>query len=291
MIVFILLIKLVFLKKMSAPTDLVTSNASILTSVNRLVNYDPGNIQWRGGDATEPLSAHMHIESNATVTAAAYQFLGTTAQTDPSCTTSNREMWIISTSDEDGPAVGQTGALTVYCKLITAAGADAWVLATMNGTTAVSLGSSYLTCEAIIVASVGSTGSNVGHITVGANATPTNDVVCQLYNVATRVVGPLFQIYNRVTNGVFLKKLRFTTERAGPFRLIITVHCTDGTHIHWLKESFVSTANNEIDLSGLPIIPITLDNGKTALYLTVKFRDQGSTGTQQHSLYLDFLYD
>ena len=94
-------------------------------------------------------------------------------QGDLTYLTSAETMEIVSTSDEDGGAGGDTGLLTLLIQGVDNTGAAIQEIVTLNGTTDVTTSNSYLRVNSMIGLTVGSTDSNVGNVTATATTSST----------------------------------------------------------------------------------------------------------------------
>ena len=87
--------------------------------------------------------------------------------------TSAETMEIVSTSDEDGGAGGDTGLLTLLIQGVDGTGAAIEEIVTLNGTTDVTTSNSYFRVNSMIGLIVGSTNGNVGSVTATATTSST----------------------------------------------------------------------------------------------------------------------
>jgi len=142
---------------------------AIVSSVTRMGANEPFNLQVSRGQITFHERA-CPFGYNGAVTALESVWTAGGLYSFPAAAS---VLTVVSSStDDDGDPVG-TGARTVTIEGLDANYEEISVTVTMNGTTAVSTtGYSFLRVNRAFVATVGSTGSNVGAITI-ANSTPT----------------------------------------------------------------------------------------------------------------------
>lgn len=266
----------------------VTNTAAIATSVAKVT--DPFNITLRGGTVDNCARVCYQIQSTVDFSVSNYVFNATATYTYPVFSVSNRALYLRSSSTNDVDTTG-TGAWTIYLYLVTAAGVGSWQGPySLNGTTVVSLGSSYNICEGMKIATAGSLLQNDGTIRVGTSNPPTgSDVQCECYVGAGQTRGPWFMIAGKVTTGLYLQNIYLATERAGPVRVAIFVLLDTGVITNVWTGTVTSSA--QVDLRGVDAILPTMVTGETVQLMGIRAYDQGTTGTQMHTLSLSFFYD
>jgi len=142
---------------------------AVVSSITRVGTYEPFNLQVSRGQITFHERTCPFGFNDAVGTSPETIWTAGATYTFPSTATA---LTVVSSStDDDGSPVG-TGARTVTIVGLDANYAEVSETVTMNGTTNVTTTQTFLRVNEAYVATCGSTGSNVGAITI-TNTTPT----------------------------------------------------------------------------------------------------------------------
>ena len=141
---------------------------AVVSSITRVGTYEPFNLQVSRGQITGHERFCPFGFNSAVGTSAETMWTAGATYTFPSTATA---LTVVSSSTDDDGSPAGTGARTVTIVGLDANYAEVSETVTMNGTTNVTTTQTFLRVNEAYVATCGSTGSNVGAITI-ANTTP-----------------------------------------------------------------------------------------------------------------------